>query len=61
MPLDHNDNITEFPPKGEDPGDDTDLIRNPQETRPITLNADNKIICPLVNSRIKSHVNECAC
>ena len=54
MPIDFNDSITVFPPKGVEPGDSVDLIRDPMNTRPIALkNSDNKIICGVANNIIK--------
>ena len=55
MPIDFNDGISIFPPKGEEAGDDVDFIRDPGNTRPLTLkNTDNKLIATVTNTKIKS-------
>eukprot|EP00973_Karenia_brevis_P048127 6679879-Karenia_brevis.AAC.1 len=45
MTLDFNDTLKIFIPKGEEEGDDKEIVRSPEATRPLGLkNSDNKLI-----------------
>ena len=55
MPWQFNDNLAEFLPKGEAPGDPIEVLRQAGDTRPLGLkNMDNKIIAAVFNHALKA-------
>ena len=62
MPLDFNDSVTVFPPKGQLDSDLDEVIRDPFGVRPISLkNTDNKIIGAARNFKVSDSVAAGAC
>ena len=51
-----------FPPKGNNAEDNVEVIREPKETRPMTLkNNDNETLASVVNHSISSVISQGAC
>ena len=52
--IEYNDTLFQFAPKGEEPDDPEEVIRNAEDTRPLGLrNTDNKIISGTMNNTFK--------
>ena len=52
-PVDFNESITVFPPKGEESGDADFVCCAPSNVRPISLNnSDNKLVCTVYNNKL---------
>ena len=57
MELDFNIAVHLFPPKGEEEGDEDQVIRDPESTRPLALrNSDSKIIAGVANGKVKNTI-----
>ena len=53
-PTSFNESIMVFPPKGDSPHDDAEVIRSPSNVRPISLNnCDNKTVCGVNNALLR--------
>lgn len=62
MPLDFNDTLMTFIPKGEEELDEKEVVRSPESTRPLGLkNSDNKLIAAVTNGSLKRGVSGGAC
>ena len=57
MPIDFNQSVSCFPPKGDCEGDEIECVRWACDTRPLSLkNSDNKIVAGSTNITIRNVV-----
>ena len=62
LPVSFNDSLTVFVPKGMEQDDETGIVRDPLDTRPLALNnSDNKAIGGVVNFLLKRTMARSAC
>ena len=62
MLCEHNDSLTVFIPKDDDPNDFVEIIRPAGDTRPLALkNADNKAVCATYNRPVRKMLTHSAC
>ena len=62
LPVSFNDSLIVFVPKGTEQDDETGIVRDPFDTRPLALkNSDNKAIGGVVNFLLKRTMARSAC
>jgi hypothetical protein len=62
MPIEFNESVTVFLPKGESENDHIDCTRSAENLRPLGLkNSDNKVVCGVLNRRLRSSISRGAC
>ena len=62
LDISFNNSLSAFVPKGTRHEDATEVIRPPDETRPLALkNTDNKTLCGVLNAAIKQPLHKFSC